>query len=164
MSNPPLGIFLATEYSPAPDMEKFPPEERGAPTLPPVPEPRGCLGARRVGALAGIGAVSSPCLTSLQLTLAAKSPPLLGALLCRSPSLPHLATTVTNFLLLARDWPVGIGLVGAGGRENPHAGSWESSSLPDFHWEGQGARGGSPSTSGRSFTTLFLGPVEICLF
>lgn len=164
MSNPPLGIFLATGYSPAPDMEKFPLEERGAPTLPLFLSPGGALGPGGREHSQGFGAVSSPCLTSLQLTLAAKSPPLLGALLCRSPSLPHPTTTVTNFLLLARDWPVGIGLVGAGGGENPHAGSWESSSFPDFHWEGQGARGGSPSMPGRSFTTLFLGPVEICLF
>lgn len=110
----PWGLLSATGETLQPWIRENFPLEKGAPTLPSLPEPWGCLGAGCEGAAGqgracthrDAGAAISPHLITLQLTLAAKSPPLLRALSCSSPSPPQ------SFLLLAGD---PLLCIGAGG-------------------------------------------------
>lgn len=107
----PWGLFSATGETLHPWIrESFPLGKRCPNPAPPFPEPWGRLGAGCEGAegqarlhTRGCWAASSPRLVTLQLTLAANSPPLLGAPSRGSPSPPHPTTSGEIFLPLAGD-------------------------------------------------------------
>lgn len=162
----PWGLFSATGETLQPWIRENFPLEQGTPTLPSLPELWGCLGAGCEGAAGqarlhtqGCWGWDQPSPNHPSAHISSEVPTL-----AQSPVVQLPITSPRVFSSLPETGSFALGPVGANGDANPLVGSWESSNLPSFHWEGRGARGGSLSVPGRSSTVLFLGPVEICLF